>query len=206
MTKRSDLPRMVRPYLRPVTVLVFLLGLGMSLAAFALASRVAREQDQLLLAERAGVVSEVLVNSFNGIEASLGVLGPVGASHDGSASSLFAEAAGPLVTGTTTTVGVATADGTIFTVAAAVGEGPVAGDTLSGPRAVLAARAMALDKPRSVADLVSEAGQTTLLLARAVAQQSVAYQESVLNPGEPFSAPADSPFSDLHLALGGFHG
>lgn len=175
--------------------------LGISVAVFALSSRVANDQERQLLTERTDEVEALLVNSFASIDSSLRIVGPVGASADASASALFAQAAGSLVSEGTSTIGVATARDGDFEVVAAVGGGAAVGDQLSGARAALAARALALDDPQMVTDLITEDGQTTLVLARATGSQSVAYQESVLNPREPIQSPPDSPFSYLRLAL-----
>ena len=49
--------------------------------------------------------------------------------------------------------------------------------------------------------MIAEDGRTVLVLARAVGDGSVAYQESILHPAQPVPTSPDSPFSELRVAL-----
>ena len=138
-----------------------------------------------MLRDRAGEVSALLTNSFSSIESSMQVLGSVGASHHPAATRMFKETATPLVQRGTTTVGVAEERENGFRVVAGVGDGPVAGASLVGDRAVLATRALAAGK--LVSTLVADERGTRLILAMPVASsRSVIYQESVLDPTTPW--------------------
>ncbi len=186
--------------LRSLVLLVLVAG---SLGAFVLSRQVMADQEDRLLAERTAEVEALLASAFDSIDASLRVLGPIGASSDPAAISLFAQSAGGLVGGSAATVGVAADDGEDFVVTAAVGEGPAVGERLAPGRAALASRARELDdEPQLVADLITEGGETRLVLARPVAGTgAVAYQESVVDPTRPVPSTPESPFRALRVAL-----
>ena len=187
---------------RALSLLVLVVLVAGSLGAFAVSRRVVDDQEQRLLAERADEMGALLVNSIDSIESSLRVLGPIGASPEPDAVTLFAQSAGRLVEGDTKTVGVAAEDGGGFAVVAAVGDGPAVGEVLAGERAALAARALALDEPQLVSDLVTEGGETRLVLARPVGGTlAVVYQESVVDPSRPAPSTPELPFRELRVAL-----
>ena len=190
----------VRLRLLPLLVLVVLVGA--SVGAFAVSGRVVDGQEDRMLAERADEVGALLTNSFSSIGSSLRVLGPIGASPGPAAVALFEQSAGPLVEGSTKTVGVAANDGGGFAVVAAVGDGPAVGASLAGGRAALAARALALSEPQLVSDLITEGGETRLVLAWPVGgSRAVVYQESVVDPSRPAPSTPESPFRELRVAL-----
>src|SRR5665811_304397 len=141
---------------RLLPLLVFVVLAGASLGAFGAVGRVVDAQEDRMLAERADEVKALLTNTFTGIESSLRVLGPLGASSDPAAAALFAQTAGPLVQGNTKTVGVAAREGGGFAVVATTGDGPAVGASLAGGRAALAARALALSDPQPVSDLITD--------------------------------------------------
>jgi len=185
-----------------MSLLVLVVLVASSLGAFAVSSRVVDDQEQRLLVERTSEVQLLLANSFGSIQSSLRVLGPIGASPNPAAVALFAQSAGPLVKATTMTVGVAVKNGGGFAVVAAVGDGPAKGASLTGGRAALAARAIALSTPQLVSDLITEGGKTRLVLAWPVgASRAVAYEESVVDPSQPAASTPHSPFRDLRVAL-----
>jgi PAS domain S-box-containing protein len=182
--------------------LVLVVLVGGSVGTFVVSRRVVEHQEHQLLADRAAEVGALLSNSIESIDSSLRVLGPIGASPDPSAAALFTGSATRLLEATTKTVGVATHDGGAFSVVAAVGAGPHVGEVLTGRRASLAARALALDKPQLVAELLADGAETRLLLARAVdGAGAVSYQESVLDPTQPAPSTPESPFHELRVAL-----
>jgi len=188
--------------LRLLPLLVLLVLAAGALGAFTLSRRVMADQEDRLLAQRAAEVQALLASAIDSIDSSLRVLGPIGASPDPAAMSLFAESAGRLVEGGVATVGVAADDGDGFVVTAAVGEGPAFGERLSAERAALASRARELDVPQLVADVISEGGETRLVLARPVAGTGVVtYQESVVDPSRPAPSTPESPFRELRVAL-----
>lgn len=194
--------RQRRAPLRLLSALVLVVLCAGSLGAFVLSRQVLDDQEGRLLAERAAAVQALLANSIDGIDSSLRVLGPIGASSDPAATALFAQSASRLVEGNTTTVGVAAEDGDGFAVVAAVGDGPAAGARLSGGRAALAARARELDRGHLVSGLITDGGGTRLVLARPVAgTAAVAYQESVVDPSRPAPSTPESPFRELRVAL-----
>ena len=198
---RRGMGRLRSVRLFPLLVLVVLVAV--SLGAFAVSRRVVADQEQRLLAERADEVGALLSVAVNGsVEASLRVLGPIGASPDQAVVALFESSADRLVEGGTKTVGVAVADGGSFAVVAAVGDGPAVGVVLTDEREALVARALALDEPQLVSDLIAEGGETRLVLAEAVeGSRAVAYQESVVDPARPAPSTPESPFRELRVAL-----
>jgi signal transduction histidine kinase/ActR/RegA family two-component response regulator len=188
--------------LRLLPLLVLLVLAAGALGAFALSRQVMADQEDRLLAQRAAEVQALLASSIDSIDSSLRVLGPIGASPDPAAMSLFAQSAGRLVEGSVATVVVAAEDGEGFAVTAAVGEGAAVDERLAPERAALASRARGLDEPQLVADLITEGGETRLVLARPVAgTRAVAYQESVVDPTTPASSTSESPFRELRVAL-----
>jgi PAS domain S-box-containing protein len=172
-----------------------------SLSAFAVSRRVVEDQDQRLLAERASEVGALLTNTVDTFGSGLQVLGPIGVSSEPAAMALFTQSAGPLLDGAST-VGVAAEEGGEFAVVAAVGDGPAVGDVLAAERAALATRALALGEPEIVSDLLTDGGETRLVLAQRVGgARAIAYQESVVVPSQPVPSTADSPFRELRVAL-----
>jgi PAS domain S-box-containing protein len=189
-----------RSWLLPL--LVFVVLAAGAVAAFAVSRSVVDDQEHRLLAERAAEVGALTTNSVDTIGSSLRVLGPIGASSDAAAAKLFAQSARPLLEATTMTVGVASNGVGGFTVVAAVGDGRGAGEKLTGVRAALAARAIELDQSQLVSALVTEKGQTRLILAEPVAgQRAVAYEESLVDPSQPAPSTPGSPFQELRVAL-----
>jgi signal transduction histidine kinase/ActR/RegA family two-component response regulator len=185
-----------------LTVLLFVVLVAGSLGAFAVSRSVVDDQEQRLLKERTSEVGALLTNAVDSIGASLRVLGPIGASSDRTAETLFERSARQLVTGGVKTVGVAANGAGGFAVADSVGEGPVEGEPLSGPRRALAARALAQKKGQLVSGLITENSEIRLVLAQRVnGSQAVVYEESVVDPGQPAPSTAESPFRELAVAL-----
>jgi PAS domain S-box-containing protein len=186
---------------RLLTLLVFVVLAGGSLAAFAVSRSVVDDQEDRLLSERTSEVGVLLTSAVESIGASLRVLGPTGASTDPAAAALFSQSARQLVVGGVQTVGVATGDGGKFSVVAAVGDGLAKGQPLAGERGALAARALAEEKGQLVSSLIKEKSGTKLVFAQRVgASQSVVYEESMVST-KPAPSTADSPFRELDVAL-----
>ena len=187
---------------RLLTLLVVMALTAVTVSAFAVTHRVADNQEWRLLRERAVEVQALLGSSFGSLESSLRVLGPLGASPGPEAQALFARSAGGLVEGSTKTIGVAAEDGSGLAVVASVGDGPADGERLVGERALLAARALALDETRLVSALITDQGETRLVLALPVDEgRAVAFSESVVDPSQPAPSTSDSPFQELRVAL-----
>ena len=200
--RKMGLTRRVRP--RAVSLAVLAVLVAAALTVFGVSRRVVEDQEHELLAERAREIEAILDTSVESVAASLRVLGPVGASDDPAAASLFADSAARVVEGNVRTVGVA--EGEVeretFTVVAAVGDGPAVGDVLTAARAALVARAFEFTEPQIVADVVGDGGETRLVMARRVqGVPAVAYQESVITPDRPVASTPESPFRNLTVAL-----
>jgi PAS domain S-box-containing protein len=171
-----------------------------SIAAFLIARSVVDDQEDRLLAERSAEVKALLANSTTRIESTLAVVGRLGNAPDPAAGGLFTDAAGALVERNTKTVGVVsrTADG--FEGVAVVGDGPAAGEPMTGARAALVERA--LQAKRMVTDLIVLGPETRLMFARPVeGSATVAYQESTINPSQPGGTSPTSAFRNVRAAL-----
>jgi PAS domain S-box-containing protein len=184
---------------RWVPVAVFLVLAASAAGTFAITHSVVRGQEQRLLQERAAEVSAVLTTSFSSVESSLRVLGSVGASGSSAAGQIFTHSAEPLTQGGTGAIGVAQEHEGSWTIVTRVGEGPVAGTSLSPERAELATRAVTTGK--MVSALVVDPTGPRLVLALSVGEGSVVYEESAIDPTTPVPSPPDSPFHELNVAL-----
>ena len=186
-----------RSRLLPIGVLVVMLAT--SLGAFFVTSNLVADQEDRLLREKANEVAALLSTSIASIESSLRILGALGAATDPAATPLFNEAAAVALRGNTVSFGVA--DGQSgFLVMNSVGDGSAPGESLEGERAALAARALSVDQLVSV--LVFDPVGTRIVFALPVGStQSVAYQESMINPTTPTASTPDSPFRELQVEL-----
>lgn len=192
-----------RPGSMQVLSLLVLFGvLVASLGAFFVSRRLVEDQERHVLVERTGEVAALLSNSIDSVESFLRVLGPIGADPDAAGQGLFQRSAAPLVEGGTTSIGVAVEGPEGFEVVAAVGHGPEVGEVLSGERAALASRAVALEEPELVSTLFQDDSGGTLVLARAVpGTNAVAYRDSAEDPSQPASSTPESPFRAMRVAL-----
>lgn len=194
------LVRQARPGTAAGIVLVLLSATGFG--AFTVSKRVVDDQEQRLLVERAAEVEALLSNSIDSVESSLRVLGPIGASAEPAADALFADSASRVLEGNAESVGVAVRDGDVLTVTAVVGDRRAVGGVLADGRAALARRALGFDEPQLVTDLISEAGETRLVLARRVrGLDAVAFQESVVTARRVAPSTPESPFRGLRVAV-----
>ena len=180
---------------------IFVAFVAAAVGGFFVARNVVDDQEERLLEERAVEVEAVLSSSINSTQSVLQLLGALEMHPDPESVGLFAQSAGPLLTGGTTSLAVAANDGDGFTVAAAVGDGPPMGAMLTGDRAALAARAVT--EGALVAGLFPDPTGTRLIFAQAGAgaRQTVAYQESVVHPDAPVPPTPGSPYRELRVAL-----
>jgi PAS domain S-box-containing protein len=178
---------------------VFAVLAAASVAGFFVTRGVVEDQERRLLSRSTAEIGAVLETGVARIESSLRVIGPLGASSDPAARSLFAEAGEELVEVNRGALGVARVAGDAYTVTAAVGVGPAVGEPLTGTRAAVAGRA--LETGELVGGLVADGAPTKLILARPVDPSAVAFQEVIVDPTRPTPSTPDSPFHGLKVAL-----
>lgn len=187
---------------RLLTWLVVGLLVTATLTAFVTTRRIVEDQRDQLLHEQAVEVQALLAGSVGSLESSLRVLGPVGASPGEEARSVFTRTASGLLEQSTRSLGVVAAVDGAFKVMAEVGDGRSVGESLTGERATLARRALSFGKGRLVSALVTEQGETRLVLAlRVEGQRAVAYREAVVNPTRAVPSTPNSPFRGLRVAM-----
>ncbi len=194
-------PRVRRPLVRYLAlVLVVVLG-GLSLAAFFVTRHAADDEEARLLHERSGEVAALLTSSTDNISSTLRLLGETYAGRNEEAAPGFVASARSLIKDRVTTVGVAQPEGSGVVVRAAEGKGPGVGTRLDTDRERLARRA--LDTRDLVSALVRDTstGRTTLVLAFGRDDGLVVYQESAVDPTRPVPSTADSPFRALDVVL-----
>lgn len=187
-------------WLRPMPGLVVGLLVLASVGGFLLSRSVLQDQERRLLAQRSEEAKALLADALAGVESSLRVLGPVGLSSE-AAPALFAASASHLVE-RGYALGVAVRGQGPVRLVAAAGAGPPSGSMLTGSRAALVDRALALDEPLLVTDLVGDGGQPLLMLAWPLEGSSaVVYAELVMDTTPRNPRLPSFPFEDLSLAL-----
>ena len=193
----GSLPRHRRASAPAVLLTVVLVAA--SAAAFGVTRNVVKDNERRLLKERADEATMLLQRLILSSTPTLGVLAMLATPQDGAT---FEQGARVLANapGATVALLVEEKEGA-FTVAAAVGESLVPSQTIAGERASIAARALAGRDP--VIDLVKDGGRT--LFAHAVAAPhpsgAVAVLETVLDPQRPLPSSPGTAFSDVRAAL-----
>ena len=196
----DDLPPRRRTGSNAVPIAVLVAMVAAAVATWSITSRVVRDQEHRLLAQRADEVQALLANATQSIRSSLQVLGTVGSSPDPASVKLFAESASPLIQRATVAIGVVAERPDGVVVVASVGSGPAPGQALDRARSALASRA--LDRKDMVGALVEEGDATRLIVGLPADRPgTVAYQESIVAPGTPVPSTPDSPYRELHVAL-----
>jgi signal transduction histidine kinase/ActR/RegA family two-component response regulator len=193
--------RSERPWARLLSPGLLVVLLLVSWSTFAVSRRLVQDQERRLLAERSDEVAALLNNAFASLESSLRVLGGVGASADSAATRVFGEAARPMIRGNTSAVGIASARGQRFYVAAMVGDGPATGQPLTADREQVASRAVQANKLAAGLVGVAPRQRRLVLAVPAGTAGTVVYQESVVTPQVPVASTAASPFRELRVAL-----
>lgn len=188
--------RTTRP-LRPVSVIVFLALAGVTLAAtLGVRSVVADEQRRLLHARtsEAGVLISTL---FQGVSATLPVLGVTTRPQPG-ATEQFTNAA-QLMLGEARAIGALHVSGANVSVIASAGNGPDAGAALSAARSRLALRASRLHGMTAAA--VDDAGGRVLSFAVPAGPGLVLFEDLPLSANGFANLGPQAPFSELEGAV-----
>ncbi len=192
--------RLRRQPLRFISAVMLLVLAGVVVASSLITRDVIRDQERLILRERTAEVAAVLGSAFGGIQSSLQLLGAIARSDQGH-SQLFAEAARSVATASTQAWLVTTQRGTGMTVTATAGNGPAAGQAISGDQERLARRA--LSAKGVVSGFVRDGHNLRLAVAlgQAAGPGTVVWQESAISPATPVRSSPTSPWRSLNIAL-----
>ena len=166
---------------RSLPVAVFAVMVVGSILCAIVLGRVVDDQEHRLLRDRAGEAAALVSSSFQGVSATLPLLGAVSELDRGQATTLlagmFRSGAGSLAT--------AARDGDGFVITTTTGDGPAVGTRVEGQRLALAQRAMTADG--IVSTMFTESGKRRLAFAARtlptvdhVVLQEIAFEPSVL--------------------------
>jgi signal transduction histidine kinase len=178
-------------------VTLIVLG-GAAVASSLVVQNVIRDQERVLLQERAGEAASVLAGAFAGVQDSLELLGTVAQTNQGRPST-FASAARSVITAPNEGVLVTAQHGTGLVVTAAAGNAPAVGQAIPADQEQLARRAL------STTGMVSAVLPDGSLRWLAFAVGNAAGRGTVVWERVAFSATASAtlagPWGDLNLAL-----
>jgi signal transduction histidine kinase len=186
--------------LRPLSVVILLVLVGVAVASSLITRNVVRNQEGLILRERTAEVAAVVGSGFAGTRSSLLLMGQIARSDQGHPQ-LFADAARAVTTTTTQAWLVTTQNGTGLRVTAAAGKGPAVGQAVSGDQGQLARRA--LSARGLVSGLVRDGGTLRLAFAlgEAAGPGTVVWQETRISPTTPVQSSRASPWRSLDIAI-----
>ena len=192
--------RVRRQPLRPLSAVILLVVVGAAVALSLITRNVVRDQEGLILRERTAEVAAVVGSAFASAQSSLQLLGEIARSDRGHPQ-LFADAARAVTTTSTQAWLVTTQSGTGLRVTAAAGNGPAAGQAVSGDQGQLARRA--LSARGLVSGLVRDGGTLRLAFALggAAGPRTVVWQESTISPTTPVRSSPTSPWRSLDIAI-----
>jgi signal transduction histidine kinase len=179
---------------------ILLVLAGVAVALSLITRNVVRDQEGLILRERTAEVAAVVGSAFANAQSSLQLLGEIARSDQGHPQ-LFADAARAVTTTSTQAWLVTTQSGTGLRVTAAAGNGPAAGQAVSGDQGQLARRA--LSAKGLVSGLVRD-GRTlrvAFALGEAAGPGTVVWQESTISPTTPVRSSPTSPWRSLDIAI-----
>ena len=186
--------------LRPLSAVILLVVVGVAVALSLITRNVVRDQEGLILRERTAEVAAVVGSAFASAQSSLQLLGEIARSDQGHPQ-LFADAARAVTTTSTQAWLVTTQSGTGVRVTAAAGNGPAAGQAVSGDQGQLARRA--LSARGLVSGLVRDGGtlRVAFALGGAAGPRTVVWQESAISPTTPVRSSPTSPWRSLDIAI-----
>jgi signal transduction histidine kinase len=186
--------------LRPLSTVILLVLAAVAAASCLITQNVVADQERLILREQTAEVAAVVGSSFTGAQSSLQLLGQI-ASSDHPHPKLFAAAARSVTTASTQGWLVTTQSGTSLKVIAAAGNGPVAGQELSGDQVALARRALTA---KGLVSGFARDGRTLRLafgIGGAAGPGTVVWQETVISPATPAPTGPTSPWHSLNVAI-----
>ncbi len=189
----------VRLRLRLISA-VTLVVLGGAVAASSLVVQNAiRDQERVLLQERAGEAASVLAGAFAGVQDSLELLGTLAATNRGRPST-FASAARSVITTSNEGVLVTAQHGTSMVVTAATGNAPAVGQAIPADQDQLARRA--LSTTGMVSGVLPDGSRRWLAFAigNAAGPGTVVWERAAFSAAASAQLPT-GPWGDLNLAL-----
>ncbi len=189
----------VRLRLRLISA-VTLVVLGGAVAASSLVAQNAiRDQERVLLQERAGEAASVLAGAFAGVQDSLELLGTLAVTNRGRPST-FASAARSVITTSNEGVLVTAQHGTSMVVTAATGNAPAVGQAIPADQDQLARRA--LSTTGMVSGVLPDGSRRWLAFAigNAAGPGTVVWERAAFSAAASAQLPT-GPWGDLNLAL-----
>lgn len=189
----------VKVRLRLISV-VTLIVLGGAVAASSLVVQNGiRDQERVLLQERAGEAASVLAGAFAGIQDSLELLGTLALTDQGRPST-FASAARTVITASNDGVLVTAQHGTSMVVTAAAGNAPAVGQSIPADQEQLARRA--LSTTGMVSGVLPDGSRRWLAFAigNAAGRGTVVWERAAFSAAASAKLPT-GPWGDLNLAL-----
>jgi signal transduction histidine kinase len=186
--------------LRPISAVILLVLAAVAAASTLISLNFVAGQERLILRERTAEVAAVVGSAYTGTQTSLQLLGEI-ARTDQSRPQSFADAARSATTTGAQGWLVTTQSGTSLRVTAAVGNGAVVGQAVSGAQATLAHRALATKG--LVSGLVRDGGTLRLAIALggAAGPGTVVWQESAISPTTPTPTGPTSLWRSLNVAI-----
>jgi len=179
---------------------VTLVVLGGAVAASSLVAQNAiRDQERVLLQERAGEAASVLAGAFAGVQDSLELLGTLAVTNRGRPST-FASAARSVITTSNEGVLVTAQHGTSMVVTAATGNAPAVGQAIPADQDQLARRA--LSTTGMVSGVLPDGSRRWLAFAigNAAGPGTVVWERAAFSAAASAQLPT-GPWGDLNLAL-----
>jgi signal transduction histidine kinase len=188
----------VRVRLRLISVVTLIVLGGAVVASSLVVQNVIRDQERLLLQERAGEAASVLAGAFAGVQDSLELLGTVALTNQGRPST-FASAARSVLNASNEGALVTAQHGTGMVVTAAAGNAPAVGHAIPADQEQLARRA--LSAAGMVSAVLPDGSRRWLAFAvgNAAGRGTVVWEQVAFSAAA--SAQLAGPWGDLNLAL-----
>jgi signal transduction histidine kinase len=189
----------VRVRLRLISVVTLIVLGGAVVASSLVVQNGIRDQERVLLQERAGEAASVLAGAFAGIQDSLELLGTLALTDQGRPST-FASAARSVITTSNEGVLVTAQHGTSMVVTAAAGNAPVTGQAIPADQEQLARRA--LSTAGMVSGVLPDGSRRWLAFAvgNAAGRGTVVWERAAFSAAASAQLPT-GPWGDLNLAL-----
>lgn len=197
MRVSAGLARLRVPLSRTSAAVLVLLG-GIAVVIWLVMTSVLQGQERRGLRNRTNEIASVISDGVTNTQSTLRLLAGV-PERTGNSAAEFAGAADPLLTAGVKTVGVVSEHAGRPVVIASAGNGPTAGESLTGERALVVRRALA--SGRLTVELIHSPSGVRLSVAVPGPQRTVGYEESAINPRQPVPAPPGSPFSELDIVI-----
>jgi signal transduction histidine kinase len=194
-----DRPHRKRVKLRLISAVTLIVLGGAVVASSLVVRNIVRDQERVLLQERAGEAASVLGGAFAGVQDSLELLGTL-AVTDRSRPSTFAGAARSVITTSNEGVLVTAQRGTSMVVTAAAGNAPPVGQAIPADQELLARRAQSTTG--MVSGVLPDGSRRWLVFAvgNAAGPGTVVWERAAFSAAASAELPT-GPWGDLNLAL-----